>query len=477
MALQGDFFFILIAEILFLALVVAGFGLLIVRRRLRKEQERSTRLNQEVSSLRQRLELTHQHLHAANEQIKALQNAPQEKADPLLLNYQQRIANLEKFKELYFEVEDRLLESSGEVVEQLQKEIDSQKHLIDQLQTKLAVITKNYGKELDLTEGLREKVHELEQLMSDLREGMDESERRRLAEKASAEESARYKDRVRELESTERRLQEELVTHTRRIQELEARQSSKPQFGAVRIKEVEEMKQRLKDRENEIRRLRQECETIGIQYEELAAKSLELAGGRMDLTDDQKAQLDALKQALEENAAALARKQAECEMLENYYLELEQNAQSNEAAERMGQSHAERGLLQEQRRSLTDQVESAASPEASAELAELRETLADKESALNDLRAQYNEMRAQYNDVRAQYNEVRDQFVAVAQEEGELREANESLKRECDGLRRELQELKASRQEVDNEQKELEKLRAEYSKLESRYLALAKKIQ
>lgn len=463
MALSSEFVFIVIAEVFFLVLVAVGLGLLVIRRQLRKERERAARLNEEVSTLHQRLALTHQHLHAANEQIKALQNAQQEKNDPLLLNYQQRIANLEKFKELYFEVEDRLQQYSDQAPEHLQSEIDSQKQLIADLRNKLVSITRDYGAELDLTEGLREKISELEQFMSDLQGGLDEGERQRAAADTNAEDSGRYKERVRELESTERRLQEELVAHARRIQDLEARQSAKPLFGAVRIKEVEEMNQRLKERENEIRRLRQECETIGIQYEELATKSLELASGRDDLTGDQKAQLAALKQSLEENAAALARKQAECEMLENYYLELEQNAQPGEAAERMQQSYAERNTLQAQRRSLTDQVESAAEPEAAAEMVKLREVLADRETSLSD--------------IREQYKEIKEQFVVVAEEESELRKSNELLKQECEKLRQELQEIKASRQGLAEEQKELEKLRVEYSKMESRYLALAKKVQ
>lgn len=463
MEFRGEFVFLLIAEVFFLALVAAGFGLLVVRRQLRKERERSTKLNQEISTLRQRLELTHQHLHAANEQIEQLQNSQQEKSDPLLLNYQQRIANLEKFKELYFELEDRLAESNAQDAEQLQHDVDSQKQLITDLQAKLALITKNYGAELDLTEGLREKLRELEQFAADTQAGFHETAQQRKSSKANTEESERYKNRVRELETTERRLQQEMINHTRRIQELEARQSSKPLFGAVRIKEVEEVTQRLKERENEIRRLRQECETIGIQYEELAAKSLELASGRGDLTDDQKAQLEALKQSLENNAAALARKQAECEMLENCYLELEQNAQQSDTVEQMQQTYAERNILQEQRRNLSNQLEASAEPAAAAEMANLRQILADKESSLDD--------------IREEYKEIKEQFVAVAQEETELRKSNELLTQECERLRHELQEIKASRQGLADEQKELEKLRIEYSKMESRYLALAKKVQ
>lgn len=394
MALGNEVVFLIIAEVFFLGLVATGAGLLIVRRQLRKAQERSERLNQEVSTLRQRLQLTHQHLQTANERIQTLQNAQAEKNDPLLLNYQQRVANLEKFKELYFELEDRLMQP-----------VEGDTH------------------------PSRSEVEE----------------------------------RVRELEVTESRLQKELNAYAQRVKDMEARQLTRPAFGAVRIKEVEEMNQRLKARESEIRHLRQECDTIGIQYEELAAKSLELAQGRGDLTDEQKVQLAALKQSLEENAAALARKQAECEMLENCYLELEQNAQSTDTAVRMQQSYVECNTLQEQRRSLNDQVESAAGPEAAAEMARLREILSDRESSLND--------------IREQYREIKEQFIAVAQEENDLREANALLTQECEQLRQDLEAAKASHQSIAAEQKELEKLRAEYSKMESRYLALAKKVQ
>lgn len=398
MEFRKEFIFILIAEVFFLGLVAALVGLLINRRKLRKERERSAALNNEIATIRQRLELTHQHLQSANNQIKALSNTSS-KNDPLLLNYQQRIANLEKFKELYFELEDRLAQVSG-----------------------------------------------------DLKASNDVA--------IEVTESDRYKERVRVLEANEARLQQELIGYTRRIQELEARQSSKP-YGAVRVREVDELSDRLHQRESEIRRLRQECETIGLQYEELAAKSLEIVSSREDLTDDQKAQLENLRRMLEENAAALARKQAECEMLENCYLELENNAQSGEAEEQLQQSQVECNALNEKRLNLGSQVEQTLESDAAEELIKLRQELANKEALLSD--------------VREEYKEIKEQFVEVAQEQDELRKSNELLKHECEKLRHELEELNAVHLEVASQQKELEKLRSEYSKMESRYVALVEK--
>lgn len=387
---------VIAAEVLFLALVAVVVWLLIARRELRAQHALLTQRNNEIATLRQRLELTHEHLQKAKAQIGLLEEAQQKRDDQLLLNYQQRISNLEKFKELYFELEDRLDAAS-----------------------------------------------------------MDKS-----GDKKDVE---YYKQRAQQLEVTETRLQHELVGHRRRIEELEARRPTTPNYGVVRIKEVEDLSHRLQQRESEIRRLRQECETIGLQYEELATKSLFIAGEGGNLTEAQKTQLEELKRTLEENAAALARKQAECELLENYYLELEESAELAKTTEQMRMTYAERDALQQQQRHLNTQVESAVGQEAAEEMVKLRQILADKETVLDE--------------IRDEYSQIKEQFVEVAQEQSELRKGNQELQQECDKLRREVGELSATRQELLEQQAELEKLRAEYSKMESRYLALVNKYQ
>lgn len=381
----------IIAEGLFLALVGALFRLLITSRKLRETNKLLARRANQIATLHQRLQLTHQHLQVAKEQINQLQNASHPQDDQVLLNYQQRIANLEKFKQLYFELEDRI------------------------------------GDEID------------------------------------AEEMNRYRERVQELESIEVRLQHELVDYRRRVTELESRRPTAPAHGVVRLKEIEEMSARLQQREGEIRRLRQECETVGLQYEELAMKSLAIAGEGGELTAAQKAQLEELKQKLEENSAALARKKAECEMLENHYLELEENAELIKASEQLQQSVAECDALAIQQLDLHSQVENAVDQDAAEEMAKLRETLVKTEAALTEM--------------RDDYKEIKEQFVEVAQEEGELRQKKQALEQECEALRGEVAALSEVRQELASQQEELVKIRAEYSKMESRYLALVQKHQ
>lgn len=380
-----------IAEVLFLALVGALVRLLITSRKLRETNRLLARRADQVATLHQRLELTHQHLQLAKDQINQLQKATHSEDNLVLLNYQQRIANLEKFKQLYFELEDRL------------------------------------------------------------------------AAEVNAEEMNRYRERVHELESIEVRLQHELVDYRRRVTELESRPLAAPKHGVVRLKEIEDLSARLNQREDEIRRLRQECETIGLQYEELAMKSLEIAGEGGELTDAQKEQLEELKRKLEENSAALARKKAECEMLENHYLELEENAELIKASEKLQQSFMECDVLSLQQSDLHSQVESAVDQDAAEEMAKLRQTLADAEAALID--------------IRADYKEIKDQFVEIAQEEGALRQSKEELEQECETLRREVNALSDVRKELATQQEELAKVRKEYSTMESRYLALVQKAQ
>ncbi len=467
MEFLNKYIFIVIAEGLFLALVAAMVWLLKVRRDLLLQRALRARRESEIATLRQRLELSHQHLQAAKAQLTQLQNSQQQRQqdDQLLRNYQQRIANLEQFKQLYFEIEDRLAQTdqSDDRSEALQKLADAQNQTLSDLKAKLALVSKNYGMELDLTEELRDQLRKMEESAGALQENLDQAQRQRDQAKIDAQEADRHKERARKLEVEETRLQQALAAHTQRIQELESRSAANPAYGAVRVKEVEEMKTRLNQRESEIRRLRQECETIGIQYEELAAKSLAIAGDRGDLTDEQKAHVEELKKMLEANAAALALKQAECEILENYYLELEQNAELEDAAQRMQQSFVERDALLERRRDLSSQAMDTAGPEVAEELAKLRQSLAEREASLNEIR----------ND----YIEIKEQFVQVAQEESELRGSYQMLKQEHEKLSSEVSELKQTQQELIQKKDELEKLRIEYTKMESRYLALVKKVQ
>lgn len=387
----------IVAEGLFLALVVTVVRLLITHRQLLKQQALQTSRDSEIGLLHQRLQQTHQNLHTANETIKQLQSAKQEQDDQLLLNYQKRITNLEKFKELYFELEARMAEA-----------------------------------ESISTEG-----------------------------KNTEEELEQYKQRARELEAVEARLQNELVAYRRRLEELEKRQTAAPNYGTVRLKEVEDLNSRLQQREGEIRRLRQECETIGQQYEELATKSLAMVGDGDDLSEDQKMQLEELKRKLEENTEALARKQAECELLENCYLELEESAELSQAAEQLQQSNAARDALQAQQREINSQVEKAVGHEAAEEMVKLRTALADKEASLNG--------------IRDDYKDIKEQFLEIAQEQSELRKSNETLEQEAERLRQEVRELSETREQLIAQKKELEKLRTEYSTMESRYLALVDK--
>jgi chromosome segregation ATPase len=460
----AKFVFLFISEGLFLALVAMGVWLMASRRQLRKERQRIIARNNEISTLRQRLDLVRQHLETANKQIKESQTSGQPE-NPLLLNYQQRIANLEKFKELYFELEDRFAQANGDnrQSDQLQTIIDTQNRVITDLKAKLASISNDYGLELNLTEELTNKIQELEVSASALQKNLDDAERQRNAAEQEARNADYYKQRVRKLEATEERLQQELLNYDHRIKVRETHQSPAPSYGAVRIKEVDDLKNSLRQRENEIRRLRQECDTIGLQYEELAAKSLAMASERDDLTDEQKSQLEELKQKLEENAAELARKQAECEMLENYYLELEQSSELEEASTRLQQFYAERNVLLEQKLDLNTQVENAVETEIGRELAALRQALAEKDTALSA--------------VRDDYREIKEQFVQIAQAEGELRGDYDALAQECEKLRSEVNALKEVRQTLVNEREELEKVRLEYSKMESRYLALVQKSQ
>ena len=482
----SHFSIIIIAEVLFLVLVAALVWLSVVRKRLHRASKTLALREQDCATLREHVEQLQAQLEqsktrlkkrdeelskvkaqAASQRKKALASPPQNGNS--LASYKQRIANLEKFKSLYFELEQRIAEHNerdesekDNQIEAFRGVIETQNRLIAELKADLDNINDKYELESDLANRLRDTVDSLEEGSSDLKKQLDHANRQRMLAEKDASDLQVYRERTQKLEITEQRLQQELVDYRRKVKELAEAPSAK-QYGTVRIQEIEDLSHRLKQRDDELRNLRRECETIALQYEELAMKSLALASEDGSLTSEQRAQLEELKQKLESNTAELSRKQAECEMLENYYLELEARSDFDQTSSELQQALEERDALKDQRQELSVQIESACDPENTADLVQVREELSDRESSLDK--------------IRRDYHEIKSQFIELAQEEVELREQNLALKTECDTLRREINTLREAQHEAADHREELETLRSEYAKMESRYLSLLEKFR
>lgn len=458
---------LVIAEVLFFLLVAAGVAVMALRQGIRRYTSELAAYEERIQSIQGQCDKLQIRLAAALQARDKAKAVKAQENERLVTNYQHRIANLEKFKNLYFELEARV---SGNVdgehenigsVAVLQSVIDTQNRLIADLKAQVSMIGVQLGDKAGLADQLGETVDALERNASNLQKKIDHVKRQRALAEMGVEELNHYKMRVDALESAELRLHNELTEYRRRVAELEKRSPVKKTHGVVHVKEIDDLSKQLKERERELKRLRLECETIGLQYEELATQSLALVGDGKELSDDKKQQLEALKNMLEDNSAALARKQAECDMLENYYLELEESAELAKTELQLTQGYAEREGQENDQQKLNDQVSTKPPESISNELSGLQSALAEKEKEL--------EMS------RSDYRELKEQFVDVAQEEIELKRNNQTLKQERDKLRRELRDLRDDAQNDESQSEELEKLKKEYSKMEERYLALIDK--
>ncbi len=460
---------LILLEGLFLSLVVAVVLLFIRRRESLNNRALLDKMQTEISALQSQLKQCRST--QKNSQTREEGQHSQQLKDSQLKNqettksaYKKRIANLEKFKELYFSLEKQVETSSGELehgakkIQVLQGIIDTQNQLIGDLKNELRKLSELHDIDGQQVDNLLNTIQQLENNSAELQEQLNHVKRQRLLAELDSDKLNQYKERVEELERVEKRLKRELEIHLQQSESLKQQLGAKAQHGTVRVREIENLSHQLAKRDDEIRRLRQECDTIALQYEELAMRSMEIAGASDNLSDEQKALLEELKQQLEDNSAELSRKRAECEMLENCYMELQQQStEANQTTLDMEKSFREHDDLAGKQRKIGKEIASFTDPKTATELTDLRETLTSREQALEK--------------VRADYREIKQQFIEIAQDEAELRETNKTLKAECTKLKNEINLIQQSQPDSDTSE-ELAKLQAEYNKLEARYLAL-----
>ena len=449
---------IIISEVLFLCLVIAFVWILILRHRLQQCQAELIATKPKLDNANLKIVELERWLSAAQNARKSKASKSDEVSHKEVLQLKERIKNLEKFKVLYFKSEEnsnkRVSSQTGN--SEIEQSVGEQGKIITSLKENLEKATKE-NKHLDYLSGdLFASVLRLETLNNELEKKLTHTKRQRAMAEKEVEELTHFRDQVTDLEQRQSRLQGKLSDKEDEISSLKW-ERPKQNFGAVRIKEIEDLSGRLHARDAEVKRLRQECETIGKQYEDLAAKSLALASSNDDLSDEKKEELEQLKNKLEKNSEELALKQAECEMLEGYYLQLENGEVESDKVNYLD-SLVAKDELQNERDSLYQLVSPIIDDDSAQELLELKEGLSERATELEK--------------VKQDYLDIKQQFIEVAHEEIALRTENHELKTTCEQLKAKVLEMEEFQKNAREQAQELESIRDEYNKLESRYLSL-----
>ena len=484
---DNNLWLMILAEALFLTLVGIIVWHLITRQRLKKFRTQLEILRRDYKGVcEEKLELQKE-LHKSREQIKKLSeqlarikkdiaSTPPIKVPPpsasndakLLESYQLRIDNLERFKDLYFELEQQLDKISAADTEQLnlidslRSELAEQDQLIEDFRSQLLQLREKYASETAMCEQLEQTLDQLEGRAEKWKQQLQVSKNRCTVLEEELNELNTYRQRAQQLESRETKLQRELVDSRRRIKALEAQKNPDHRYGTVSVKEIDNLSLKLKQREQELRQLRQECETIGLQYEALATQSLDLASQNSELSNDQKIELELLRTKLEESNKALKHKQAEYEMLENYYLEMDDNSQNENTFHQINDSQQDLAALNLMRDQLQVQISTLVGGDQAVELEQLRDQLMARESELQR--------------VRSDYQQIRQQFLEIAQEDNQLRERYDNLKAENRQLSKQLDQMQENQGSSTAKDQELAKLRDAYAQMEARYLATLEKL-
>jgi chromosome segregation ATPase len=472
MATNPEFYITLLAEALFIALVVAVVRMAFVARNMRRYKRQIDSQEQLIAALTEKLSKAQLDLkdRAADDHARDTMQGQLREAEQLLVTQKQRIDNLERFRDLYFELDKRMSGEAAEVQardEQLQElcnVVSAQDTLIRELKDSVQEWTDKYGLAAVVRNNLEQTIAQLEDNADTLHRQLQQAERQQVQAALTGEELEHYKARVARLEETERKLQREAQGYRSELEQVAGPGPRGPgSYGQVRLVEIEHMSRQLKKKEDEIRHLRDECETIARQYEALVATSMKNASmkdgaGDGPISAEQRARLQQLQESLAQTSAALAQKQAECEQLEGLYQRLK-NAESKSAAELMDNSLAERRALESQVRELAEQAEIFADDSSTRELADLRRALREKETVLETL--------------RSSYQELKEQFVEVASEDASLKTDFEQLKKDNASLRLQLIALRRDADRAREQEAQVKKLRQELADLEERYLKLA----
>lgn len=440
---------------------IAAIALMLYALFLRKQAKR---LSQDLTSANETIEQLQQPSESHGGSSAQAESDDHSGADQqaLILSYQQRIKNLEKFRSLFFELEKKLNSELGnhanddERLQDLIRLTAEQERVIAALKNSIEEISRKYSLEHDAKEKLQHHMETLNQSSEALKQKLEGAEKELVKINILETELDHYRKRINELEDSERLLQRKTHELQRDAEALGELKRNPHPYGEVKIQEIEHLSATLQKKEQEIKNLRSECETVARQYEQLATQSVRSIDELTKASQEEQINLQQMQAILERSAVEIAEKDKEIATLESLCMQLKGQDSVN-AQQLLDKSIQDRADLQDAIFDIGEKV-GKLDTDNQEQLSQLRSTIEEHDQRLAASRADYRETKDESDQKFSDAD-------LMEQELEQLRKENRSLKQSNNTSRRLQKELQERDQEIES-------LRDEIAMLEERCLEL-----
>ncbi len=446
-----DLSLLILCEVLFVVHIMMGVWVGLLRHRIRKMKLKSAGQEKNIEWLESQLKLQKEGSQAVKE---SLSNGGQANS--------QRLQNLERFKSLYFKVNNSLHDKIHEHNE-LKKEIDelnqilnNQNNVISDLKNNINKISGKYSAEVNIRDELENHLCNLENTSDTLKQKLHRANQKLIDTPNLEKELARYKSSSEEYEHSERLLQSKLRSYKDELDEIHSRMENPHPYGAVKITEIEDLSHKLKKKEHELKQLRNECDTIARQYEMLATSSLKKQQAIQSKSASEKENAQKLESILKENARALEVKNQEIAALEMLIFDSGIRNIPSDSKAQYNKQISERATIEQALFNAAEEASVFFDKNSRAQMEQLQTSLTEKREAL----------KQGFNEVETLHQNKSVLTQASTNDNSQVL-ASENTK-----LKRQLEHFKQKSAELPKKDAEIMKLNEAVNQLEKKYLDL-----
>ena len=455
-----------VAEAGFIVLLALFFWIAALRKNNKKQKLLVADLRETIDTLKNRplpSQQSENTLHmSANEPVDS-QNANSlklqlKKVKKELVSSKQQLTNMQQYKELYFKLEKLLSEQKntddmGDAarIDVLEKTLTEQEYIIDEMKTQLEIQpndkTEQYIEQLERT------IKQLEHSNGTLRTEIEQREIDLQNAEHRNEEIQKYRSQALTLQTTEKRLNAELIHVKTEL----CSATEEIEKNSEKLAEYRNLKLILRDKEEEIKNLKSECDMLESQYHDLAMQSLDDVSE--NVSQEKKDEIRILRATLKETLQELEKKKTECETLERSYQEMELTNEFQIKAEQLESSLADRTALEKTAAWLSTRAFELKG-ESGSEFGKLKNLLEGKTESLSQS--------------ECEQEEIENKMFKLADSEPSKHDIKmERLQQQNSELKRKFKTLKVNNEKLREKEKAYIKLQEEYNQLETRYLNLA----
>lgn len=370
--------------------------------------------------------------------------------DDALETARKQIKNLEQFRKLYFASEAAFsaMSNMSNKYEDMENTLAQKEQEIKNLSDLFAQEKQRASAEHQYSEELERAIEKLEMSKNKMAKEVEQTKDGARVTRQLEKELDEIRQKANELMKESGKKNTDIANYKKMIANLKSQAGESPGDR----EKINELLVRLSEKDKEIELLRKECDTLGVQYHELAVQSL---GSQKDSDDQLKVEIDNMILELGASAKQLMKTQKLYLDLEHALIDVPQETmpdhQSRLDAARIEKIEAENGY-----RELSSKVEAMVSVDDREELLRIKNLLRSKsEEAEQNINDHALEMTKSLED-----NPSKDE---------------DYYKQRCVELEKAVKKYKRLLNKKPNTNDEFEELQAEYVALESRYLTLLNK--